>query len=170
MAKLYDLAAIYGPSNPKCVKLMISNVFENENRYVADFKETVDTMIALLKKLFSTSIKVTDMVSGSVIYNQSRAEQDRIIKNLLLDFVEITCNLELTCQYFPEQLLDNLRNTSLPLFMANLHCIMKGPAKQFWLQGSLIKGQLEVLRKSLVRVSLNMCIKIFDTAILRHIG
>jgi len=133
MAKLFDLAAIFGPSNPKSVKIMISNVFENEKRYVADFKESVDTMIALLKKLFATSIKVTEMVSGSVIYNQTRREQDRIIKNLLLDFVEIMCNLELTCQYFPEQLLDNLRNTSLPLFMANLHCLMKGPAKQEWL-------------------------------------
>lgn len=34
IAKLYDLAAVYGPSNPQAVSKLISNVFENDLRYV----------------------------------------------------------------------------------------------------------------------------------------
>jgi hypothetical protein len=62
MPKLFDIAAIYGMSNPKVVKLLISNVFENEKRYVKDFKDSVDLARILLKTLFNKSRLVTEMV------------------------------------------------------------------------------------------------------------
>ena len=34
MAKLYDIIAIYGQSNPETVKNIVANVFENDKRYV----------------------------------------------------------------------------------------------------------------------------------------
>ena len=34
MAKLYDIIAIYGQSNPETVKSIVANVFENDKRYV----------------------------------------------------------------------------------------------------------------------------------------
>jgi hypothetical protein len=55
MPKLFDLAAIYGLSNPSAVKRLISNVFENEKRYIQDFKESVDMARTLLRTLFNKS-------------------------------------------------------------------------------------------------------------------
>jgi hypothetical protein len=34
MAKMYDIAAIFGPTNPEGVRTMIRNVFENDMRYI----------------------------------------------------------------------------------------------------------------------------------------
>lgn len=34
VAKLYDLAAVYGQSNPEVVKAIINNVFENDKRFI----------------------------------------------------------------------------------------------------------------------------------------
>ena len=34
VAKLYDIAAIYGKSNPATTKKLIDSVFENDKRYV----------------------------------------------------------------------------------------------------------------------------------------
>ena len=34
MAKLYDIVAIFGESNPDTVKQIVSRVFENDKRYV----------------------------------------------------------------------------------------------------------------------------------------
>ncbi len=52
MAKLIDIAAVYGQSNLQTVQNIISNVFENDKRYVQDFKECVDMLINLIKKTF----------------------------------------------------------------------------------------------------------------------
>ena len=101
---------------------------------------------------------------------KTRDEQDRIIKNLLLNFAEILQNLIMTVTYFPESMLDTLRSTSLPLFMANVYCIMEGPAKHIWLKESNSKDSLENLRRSLKRLSLEVCLTILDIAIVRHVG
>lgn len=42
MAKLIDIAAVYGRSNAETVQKIITNVFENDKRFVQDFKECVD--------------------------------------------------------------------------------------------------------------------------------
>ena len=52
MAKLIDIAAVYGKSNRLIVEKIISNLFENDKRFVQDFKECVDAMLTLVKKTF----------------------------------------------------------------------------------------------------------------------
>lgn len=83
----------------------------------------------MLKKAFSSSVKIGDMVRGAMIIDRTRSQQDQIIKRAMLDYAEIMTNLELTCEYFPESMLETVRNTSLPLFCANIYCLMIGPVK-----------------------------------------
>lgn len=58
MAKLIDMAAIYSRSNQETVRKLIENVFENDKRFVQDFKEGIDLMLNLLKKLYKDAIRV----------------------------------------------------------------------------------------------------------------
>jgi len=67
-------------------------------------------------------------------------------------------------------MLETLRNTPLPLFMANVVTIMEGPAKKYWLKDSHIKNELEVLRKKLKGVAFDVCLTILDVAIVKHIN
>ena len=66
-AKLYDLVAIYGKSNTAIVKSIVQSVFDNDKRYVQDFKEGVDTIIGMLKTNFSFSLNISDMINDSGI-------------------------------------------------------------------------------------------------------
>ena len=66
---------------------------------------------------------------------------------LMLDFIEIMYNVELTTRFFPDELLEKVRMTSLPLFMANVFCLMKNTVKTQWMKDSLIKKQLNKMRK-----------------------
>jgi len=138
MAKLYDIAAVYGPGNPASVRQLISNVFENDLRYLAEYKESVDMIITLLKKCFNAALKVTEMINGDSVLSHSQKEQDEIIRRLLLDMSEILTNIELTTSYFPESMLETVRNTTLPLFMGNVYCLMIGPVKKLWIEKSHI--------------------------------
>jgi hypothetical protein len=74
MAKLYDIAAVYGLFNPSQVRLLIANVFENDMRFLAEYKESVDMMITLLKKCFNSSLKITEMVNGDTVLQHSQHE------------------------------------------------------------------------------------------------
>lgn len=96
----------------------------------------MDTIINMLKKNFNSSLKVSDMMVGTGVIQRTRSEQDDIIRRLLLDFVEIMSNVEYTTIYFPESMLETIRSTSLPLFMANVYCLMAGPVKTLWLKDS----------------------------------
>ena len=64
IAKLYDIIAIYGHSNPIIVKSIVEGVFDNDKRYVQDFKDGVDSIINMLKRNFSSSLKVSDMMNS----------------------------------------------------------------------------------------------------------
>ena len=107
----------------------------------------MDTIISMLKKNFSACIKVSDMINLAGVIQRTRSEQDDIIRRLLLDIVEIMSNVELTTTFFPESLLETVRSTSLPLFMANVYCLMAGPVKNLWMKESFIKDELNSLRK-----------------------
>ena len=52
MAKLIDIAAVFGKSNPMIVQQIIINLFDNDKRFVQDFKECVDLMVTQIKKTF----------------------------------------------------------------------------------------------------------------------
>ena len=124
----------------------------------------------MLKKCFHTSIKVTDMIKGETVVVKTRSEQDSIIKRLLLDFVEIMNNIEVATTFFPESMLETVRNTALPILIANVYCLMLGPVKHLWLQESYMEPQLDFIRKQVKRVALHTCMDILDIAIIRHIG
>ena len=130
MPKLYDIVAIYGQSNPVTVKTLVSNVCSNDKRFINDFGESIATIITLLKKSFTTSLKVSDMIRGDGVVSYNRNEQDEIIKSLMLDLIEIMSNVENMTMYFPDNMLEAVRNTSLTMFMANVYSLMIGPVKQ----------------------------------------
>jgi hypothetical protein len=73
---------------------------------------------------------------------------------LLLNLVEILTNLELTTRYFPESMLETVRNTSLPLFMGNVFSLMIGPVKKIWLGKSKNFRELDIIRKSLKKLAI----------------
>lgn len=58
MAKLIDIAAVYGKSNSQTVHKIIDNVFENDKRFVQDFKEAIDSLVILIKKTFKSYHKI----------------------------------------------------------------------------------------------------------------
>jgi len=58
---------VYGPQNVEVVKKLISNVFENDMRFLQDFKDSVDLIITLLKKCFNAALKVTEMTNGDSV-------------------------------------------------------------------------------------------------------
>jgi len=70
------------------------------------------------------------------VIQRTRSEQDDIIRRLMLDYVEIMSNVEYTTVFFPEAMLETVRSTSLPLFMANVYCLMAGPVKTLWMKDS----------------------------------
>jgi hypothetical protein len=124
----------------------------------------------MLKKCFNASLKVTEMINGDSILNRTQQEQDAIIKRVLLDFCEILTNMESITRYFPENMLETIRSTALPLFMGNVYSLMIGPVKHLWLKKTLIRHELEVIRKSLKKLSIESCVTILDVAIVKHVG
>jgi len=109
------------------------------------------------------------MINGDSVLQRTRSEQDDIIRRLLLDFVEIMTNLELTTTFFPANMLETVRNTALPLFMANVYCLMMGNVKNLWLKDSNIRDELNLIRKQVKRLAVKTCLTILDVAIIRHI-
>jgi hypothetical protein len=105
-------------------------------RFIADYKESVDAIMTLMKKSFNAALKVSEMVKGDAVLNRSQSEQDDIIRRLLLDLSEIMTNLDLTTTYFPEEMLETVRNTQLPLLLGNVYSLMIGPVKHLWLAKS----------------------------------
>ena len=79
-------------------------------------------------------------------------------------------NVELTTTYFPEAMLETVRSTSLPLFMANVYCLMAGPVKTKWMKESHIREELNMLRKQVQKVAVDTCLTIIDIAIVKGIN
>lgn len=88
----------------------------------------------------------------------------------MLDLIEIMANVELMTNYFPDSMLETVRNTSLPLFMANVYCLMIGPVKTLWLKDSQIKPELEAIRSQVKKIAIDTCLTIIDIAIVKSIG
>lgn len=74
IAKMYDLIAVYGQSNRDLVKSILESVFENDKRYVQDFKDGVDTIITMLKRNFSSALKVSDIMVNAGVLSRTRSE------------------------------------------------------------------------------------------------
>jgi hypothetical protein len=66
-------------------------------------------------------------------------------------------------------MLETVRNTTLPIFMANVYSLMIGPGK-LWLKNSEHAKELEIIRKSLKTLALFSCITILDVTIVKCVG
>lgn len=122
-----------------------------------------------MKKCFNNSLKVTEMTNGDAVFAKSQKDQDETIKRLLFDFSDLLQNIELMTTYFPPEVLETLRNTPLPLFMGNVYSLMLGPCKK-WLTNSLIKDELEIIRKSLKKLAVESCAVLLDVALCQCVG
>ena len=78
-------------------------------------------------------------------------------------------NVCLTTTYWPDVALESVRNTTLALFMGNVWCLMHTQVKK-WNSNSIIKQELEVIRKSLKKLAIESCITILDVAMVKCIG
>jgi len=47
----------------------------------------------------------------------------------MFDFCDILTNLESVTRFFPEDMLETIRNTALPMFLGNVYSLMVGPVK-----------------------------------------
>jgi len=92
VAKMLDIAAIYGVCNKAVVKDMLATVFEQEPRYAGDFKEAFDMMLTMFKRVFRDAHRTDQMIRGDAILQKSASEQDDIILLLLQDALEILSN------------------------------------------------------------------------------
>jgi hypothetical protein len=76
MAKLIDMAAVYGKSNSQVVQKIILNVFDNEKKFVQDFKESVDLLMGIMKAKFKEYQRVRSMLMGDYINKITMQEQE----------------------------------------------------------------------------------------------
>lgn len=67
IAKLLDLAAIYGRDNGDIVRTIITNVLEADARFVQDFKDAFDMMLTVLKRAFKDARRTDQVILGDTI-------------------------------------------------------------------------------------------------------
>jgi len=123
MAKLIDLAAVYGKSNPQIVCSIIDNLFEIDKRFVQDFKESVDLIVNHVKKTFKEYVTIQAMIKGEHIKEMTRKELENHILDYLIDYTELLSNFNLITSTFPSQVLDSLRGTNPLIYLANSYCL-----------------------------------------------
>mmetsp|Transcript_4408 Transcript_4408/g.6425 ORF Transcript_4408/g.6425 Transcript_4408/m.6425 type:complete len:294 (+) Transcript_4408:187-1068(+) len=74
IAKLLDIAAIYGSSNPEQVKLLATTVFETVPKVENEFKEAFDMMLNIFKRIFKDAMRTDQMIRGDAILQKSKSE------------------------------------------------------------------------------------------------
>jgi AraC-like DNA-binding protein len=57
MAKLIDIAAIFGLSNETLVRDLIEAVFESEPAFLENLQETFEMMISVLRRIFRDALR-----------------------------------------------------------------------------------------------------------------
>jgi len=57
IAKLLDIAAIFGSGNNKIVNQLISNVLDLGPKFMDDFKEAFDMMLNIFKRIFKDALR-----------------------------------------------------------------------------------------------------------------
>jgi hypothetical protein len=68
MAKLIDLTEIYSLSNSETLRQLVSNVIENDKRFLKDLEDTLSLIINLMRKMFKDGIKIQQLISGDTVY------------------------------------------------------------------------------------------------------
>ena len=123
MAKLVDLAAIYGKSNGPIVQKIILNVFDNEKKFVQDFTETIYLLTGLMKTKFKEYSKVKSMITGDYITHAASTEKELMIVKYLTEYIETLNNFGLIVTSFPDSIIEMIRGTNALLYLANSYCL-----------------------------------------------
>lgn len=165
IAKLLDIAAIYGTCNDKIVKALIEDVIELEPRFAADFKDSFDMMVNMFKRIFRDAQRTDQMIKGDTILQKSRSEQDEIILLLLQDAVEILSNFQLIVDHFGQSVLDQVSNTNFMVLLTNAYCMAR-KIRKFWIGGCQTKTAQEKAEYYIQNI-IKLTIKVL-AAVLRH--
>lgn len=125
MAKLIDIAAVYHSSNSETVKQLITTVFENQKKFVEDFKETVDQILGLMKWQFKEYVKIhQELNTRESISTYTAEEMNNNVLSFLGENIEILGTLATLTKSFPDSILLVVRSTSCMLYLANYYCLM----------------------------------------------
>lgn len=125
MAKLLDLASIFGNANSETVKAIFSNVFEADPRYFSDFKEMASQLISCNKRVLTLADKISKALVGNTLEAMDLDQIEQIKNRMSEDAVELYGNLWLITQYFPDKILEGFRPTNILLYCANTFCVFK---------------------------------------------
>ena len=131
VAKLFDLAAIYGNSNPQEIKTLIETIFETDLRFEQDFKEAFDMMINIFKRIFKDAVRLDEMIRGEAIIQKGQTEQEEIMQRLLEDLIEILTNFHLVSRHFGDAVVGSISNTNFLVNLANCYCMLR-KIKKLW--------------------------------------
>ena len=134
IAKLLDIAAIYGQSNKPLVQSLMQNVFECEPRYQSDFKDAFDMMLNVFKRIFKDALRTDQMIKGDSILQKTKTEQDEKVLLLLQDLIEILTNFQLITSDFGDIILDQVSNTNFMVYLTNAYCLLR-KIRKFWVSG-----------------------------------
>lgn len=156
MAKLIDIAAVFGQSNRELVQRIIQNVFDGQKQYIEDFKEGIELIMNRLKKMFSDAIKIQQDISGDTVYQKTKQEINDFIMHCFYEYIEVLSTLLLIAQSFPSEVLDMLRNTTTLTYLANAYAMVDQKAKK-WSVGSLDKIAYFEYRKMIKALSFSIC-------------
>lgn len=162
-AKLLDIAAIYGQSNHKHVKTLISNILEIEPKLLIDLKDSFDMMLNIMKRIFKDTLRTEQMLKGDAILQKTRSEQDEIIYRLVQNIIEMLGNFQLITHHFGELTMEQISNTNFMVYICNTYCILR-KVKKFWLkdcQTEKIKAGIETT----AQIGIKLCIDIMSDVI-----
>ena len=133
IAKMLDIAAIYGSGNNAMVKNMIGGLLETAPKLLEEFKESFDMMITVFKRIFRDALRTDQMLKGDAILQKTKSEQAHIIGLLLQDMVEILTNFQLITQHFGDSVLDAVSNTTFMVCLTNAYCLVR-KIRKHWLK------------------------------------
>lgn len=98
-------------------------MFDNEKKFVQDFKESVDLLMGIIKAKFKEYQRVRSMLMGDYITKITINEQEQMVLKYLTDYVEVISSFTLIVTHFPESIIEMLRGTNALLFLANSYCL-----------------------------------------------
>jgi hypothetical protein len=77
MPKLLDMASVYGKSNPEALRTILTNVFDNDQRYIEDFKDMVGQLVSFNKRALTMADKIIKALEGDTLETISASQVDQ---------------------------------------------------------------------------------------------
>lgn len=162
-AKLLDIAAIYGQSNHRQVKNLVTAVFEAEPKLLIDFKDSFDMMLNIMKRTFKDALRTDQMIRGDAILQKTRSEQDEIILRLVHNLIEMLGNFSLITLHFGELTMEQIANTNFMVYLANSYCMLR-KINKYWLKDCTSDRMLAGI-KTAIELGIKLCIEVTSQVI-----